>query len=399
MAADYDDLFGTDDDDESPPTPQPPRSPAPPPPFLGPPSLIARPAADSGGRHARPVPSEGPDLNGRNGVALPHAPTHALDTGRDGATRANAEALTRRIRQRPASAAPGGGVRVDGKRAIPRRGWRRWIYAVTRVNVGPSARERRDDAMRARIGRDVRGCHPIAVVGLKGGVGRTSVTVSLGSALAKVRGHGVLALDADPGAGNLADLAGNDDGRTVTDLLAGAAARTHDTTTGGLEVVAGQDYGGARNALTRDDWSAALRVATRFHDVVLSDCGRDLYAPATEAALATASGLVIVVSATPDALRQSALAIDWLKQHDRHDLVANACLVVNDTVPGRRRSAVRELVRRLDPLVGRVVALPWDAHLASDSVIDLDELSAEYLNAVTELAGMLSDDYGDGPPR
>lgn len=47
--------------------------------------------------------------------------------------------------------------------------------------------------------------YQIGVFGLKGGVGRTAVTVTLGSALSKIRGDRILAIDADPDGGNLAD--------------------------------------------------------------------------------------------------------------------------------------------------------------------------------------------------
>ena len=48
---------------------------------------------------------------------------------------------------------------------------------------------------------------------------KTAVTVALGSALSRVRGDRILAVDADPDGGNLADRAGRQSAATVSDLL------------------------------------------------------------------------------------------------------------------------------------------------------------------------------------
>ncbi|CQD24915.1 chromosome partitioning ATPase [Mycolicibacterium conceptionense] len=87
------------------------------------------------------------------------------------------------------------GVRSSVKMQ-PRRGWRRAVYVTTRLNLGLSRDELYELDLYARVRRTARESHQIGVFGLKGGVGKTVVTVALGSVLAAVRGDRILAVDA-----------------------------------------------------------------------------------------------------------------------------------------------------------------------------------------------------------
>ena len=102
------------------------------------------------------------------------------------------------------------------------RGWRHLLYMLTRINLGLSPDELYEMDLNTRIRRNARDSYQIGVFGLKGGVGKTAVTVALGSALSKVRGDRILAVDADPDGGNLADRAGRQSAATVV----GPARRT-----------------------------------------------------------------------------------------------------------------------------------------------------------------------------
>jgi Mrp family chromosome partitioning ATPase len=70
------------------------------------------------------------------------------------------------------------GSLVKQAAAVPRVGWRKMVHAVTggAVNPGLSQTElhRRDSIERATA--PVRGCHRIAIVSLKGGIGKTTTT-------------------------------------------------------------------------------------------------------------------------------------------------------------------------------------------------------------------------------
>jgi ESX secretion-associated protein EspI len=282
------------------------------------------------------------------------------------------------------------------------RGWRHVLYMLTRINLGLSPDELCEMDLHTRIRRNARDSYQIGVFGLKGGVGKTAVTVALGSALSKVRGDRILAVDADPDGGNLADRAGRQSAATVTDLLADKElARYNDirayTSMNGanLEILSSEEYSGARREFNDEDWKGATNIVSRYYNLVLADCGAGLFQPAARGVLSTVSGLVIVASASIDGARQAAVTMDWLRQNGYQDLLGRSCVVINHVVPGKPNIDVDDLVQQFERHVppGRVVVLPWDKHIAAGTEIQLELLSRVFQRRITELAAALSDDF------
>jgi MinD-like ATPase involved in chromosome partitioning or flagellar assembly len=282
------------------------------------------------------------------------------------------------------------------------RGWRHVLYMLTRINLGLSPDELYEMDLHTRIRRNARDSYQIGVFGLKGGVGKTAVTVALGSALSKVRGDRILAVDADPDGGNLADRAGRQSAATVTDLLADKElARYNDirayTSMNGanLEILSSEEYSGARREFNDEDWKGATNIVSRYYNLVLADCGAGLFQPAARGVLSTVSGLVIVASASIDGARQAAVTMDWLRQNGYQDLLGRSCVVINHVVPGKPNIDVDDLVQQFERHVppGRVVVLPWDKHIAAGTEIQLELLSRVFQRRITELAAALSDDF------
>lgn len=294
---------------------------------------------------------------------------------------------------------------VDVKTSVKmpsKRGWRRGLYALTRINLGPSPDEIYEQDLHSRIRRNARDSYQIGVFGLKGGVGKTAVTVALGSALAKVRGDRILAIDADPDAGNLADRCGRESAASIADLLADRnLARYNDIRAytsmnrSNLEVLASDEYSVARRPFGPEEWDAANEIVSRYYNLVLADCGAGLFHPAARAVLSTISGLVIVASASIDGARQAAVTMDWLRQNGYQHLLGRSCVVINHTVPGKPNLDVEDLVQQFQRHVspGRVVVLPYDKQVAAGTAVDLDLLGPVYQRRVTELAAALSDDF------
>lgn len=302
----------------------------------------------------------------------------------------------------------GKGKKKSKTKLVSRRGWRRWFYKLTRINVGLSRDEKYDLDLRDRIRRSPRGAYQIAILGLKGGVGKTTVTVALGSEFAQVRRDRILAFDADANCGNLAERAGRQSPASIADLLADKDltayndVRAHTSATAvNLEILPAQDYSNARHALSEADWHYAADAVARFYNLVLADCGPGLIDPATRGILATAAAVVIVTSASIDAARQAAVAIDWLRNNGRQDLLARACVVINNVSPGETNIAVSELVRQFEQYVqpNRIIVLPWEKHIATGTEIQLNLLEPAYKRKILELAAALSDDFDRGERR
>jgi MinD-like ATPase involved in chromosome partitioning or flagellar assembly len=282
------------------------------------------------------------------------------------------------------------------------RGWRHLLYLLTRINLGPSKDELYVTDLNARIRRNARDSYQIGVFGLKGGVGKTVLTVALGSALSQVRGDRILAIDADPDAGNLADRSGRQSAATIADLLAdNELARYNDIRAytsmndANLEVLSSQEYSAARRAFGAEDWEGVIGVVSRYYNLVLADCGGGLFQPGARSVLSTVSGLVIVASAAIDGARQAAVTMDWLRQNGYQDLLGRSCVVINHVVPTKPNIDVDDLVQQFERHIkpGRVVVVPWDKHIAAGTEIRLDLLGSTFRRRITELAAALSDDF------
>lgn len=349
-----------------------------------------RPPADAPApvRNGGPVHSAPPVPPARSVAAQRHsAPTPAPGDQ-------HAPAAVSHIGMKPA--------KKSAPRMVSRQGWRRWVHKLTRINVGLSREEKYDLDLRHRIRRSPRGSYQIAILGLKGGVGKTTVTVTLGSVFSQVRRDRILAFDADASCGNLADRAGRQSDSTIADLLADKDLthyndiRAHTGANAvNLEVLPAEDYSTARRAFGEADWHHASDAVSRFYNLVLADCGAGLFDPVTRGVLSTASAAVIVTSASIDAARQAAVAIDWLRNNGHQDLLSRACVVINNVSPAETNIAIAELAGQFEQYVqsGRVIVLPWDKHIAAGTEIQLGLLDPGYKRRILELAAALSDDF------
>ena len=101
---------------------------------------------------------------------------------------------------------------VDPVKAPPKQGWRKLVHSVTRgrINPGGSRQELEQQQLFDAIRAPLRGDYRIAVMSLKGGVGKTTTTVALGGVFAQTRGDRVIAIDANPDLGTLAQRAAGD---------------------------------------------------------------------------------------------------------------------------------------------------------------------------------------------
>ena len=87
----------------------------------------------------------------------------------------------------------------------PQSGWRKAVYVGSGklINPGESPADTQRRELIARVNQPLRGCYKIAMLSLKGGVGKTTTTTTLGSTFASLRGDRVVAVDANPDRGTL----------------------------------------------------------------------------------------------------------------------------------------------------------------------------------------------------
>jgi MinD-like ATPase involved in chromosome partitioning or flagellar assembly len=293
----------------------------------------------------------------------------------------------------------------------PSPGWRRVLYRGTGglVRLPTSGADLRRQDMISRARTPVHGGHHrVGVISLKGGVGKTTTTICLGSTLAALRGDRIIAVDASPDRGTLCDKASLDAAATVRDLLAerdqirryadvrGYTAVTPDR----LEVLASDRDPASSDAFSAADYAALCEVLERFYSICLADCGTGLLHSAVSGVLRLADQLILVTSPTVEGARSASAALDWLTAHASRDLVGRAVVVLSGTRPRRRsRIDVSQLEEHFGARCLAVVTVPHDPHLAEGADIDPGLLRRETADAFLALAALIGDGVGRGAPE
>ena len=287
--------------------------------------------------------------------------------------------------------------------AVPSRGWRRGLLRLSggHVNPGLSPAEQREQARYARIRAAVTGCHRIAVVSLKGGVGKTTTTGGLGAALATVRGDRVIAVDANPYVGTLGFRFPAETDATLRDLLADAerldrytAVREYTSQSlSRLEVLASSQDPALAETLTEQDYRRLQDVLGRFYSIVLTDTGSDLLYSAMAGVLGLADSLVMVCSPSVDSARSVGLTLDWLGHHGYGHLVQRGVAVLSSVRPPSARFRSEPLEAFLRQRCRAVLSVPHDPLLATGEEIDLARLRPATAEAFFELAALVADGF------
>ncbi len=366
----------------------------------------AAPAADA--REPEPPVAERGGPASRTSADPDLPPPRAARAGRPRWTAPDAvdarEAQRRRAEEEDPGLQFGTPLMARNAKRPPRSGWRRVVYVLTRgyLNPGESPADIRHRELTIRVNKPLLNSHKIAMLSLKGGVGKTTVTATLGSTFASLRGDRVVAVDANPDRGTLSQKIPLETTATVRHLLRDAqrVRRYTDvrayTSQGAsrLEVLASEQDPAVSEAFSEDDYRNAVDLLEHFYNLVLTDCGTGLMHSAMYGVLGMADQLVIVSSGSIDGARSASATLDWLDAHGNGDLVRNAVVVIN-TVHRRAGSGV-DLHRVAEHFAGRcraVVQVPFDGHLEEGAEIDLDRLEPGTRTALLELAAAVADGF------
>ena len=292
---------------------------------------------------------------------------------------------------------------LHGKRTATGSGWRHRVSRVTGglLRLGESAADMRRRDLINRVRTPVAGGHHrVAVLSLKGGVGKTTTAVGLGATFATLRGDRVIAVDANPDRGTLSDKVRLETAATIRDLLnerdqirryADVRAFTTQAPSR-LEVLASDRDPAVSVAFSADDYCDAARVLEHFYSICLTDCGTGLLHSAMSGVLALADQIVVVSSPSVDGARSASATLDWLEVHNCGDLVRNGVVVLS-TIRPKSKSTV-DLDRLEHHFAARcraVARIPYDAHLEEGAEVDLELLSAETADAYLTLAALVGD--------
>ncbi|MFE2772739.1 MULTISPECIES: MinD/ParA family ATP-binding protein [Microbacterium] len=282
----------------------------------------------------------------------------------------------------------------------PEGAWNHFVYRVSGklINLGDGRRARERKALSARISAPLSGgARFVPVLSRKGGVGKTTVTALLGMALADARDDRVIAVDANPDRGTLADRIARTNGKTVRDLV-----RIHDRVTGyhdisavvsrdetRLDVLASDTDPRVSEAFSDTDYEQVASVAAHYYSLVLTDTGTGIVHSVMGATLDHADTLVVVAGLSVDEARLASETLTWLETNGYADKVRDAVVVLNQSTPGAPLVRLEELESHFGTRVRHVVRIPYDPQIASGSAINYGGLQPQTRQAARELAALV----------
>lgn len=285
----------------------------------------------------------------------------------------------------------------------PQSGWRKAVYLGSGklINPGESPADTQRRELIARVNQPLRGCYKIAMLSLKGGVGKTTTTTTLGSTFASLRGDRVVAVDANPDRGTLSQKIPIETTATVRHLLRDAdkITRYSDvrsyTSQGSsrLEILASEQDPAVSEAFSEDDYRRAVNLLEHFYNIVLTDCGTGLMHSAMKGVLDVADSLVIVSSGSVDGARSASATLDWLEAHGYGDLVKRSVAVINSVRPKGGSVDLDKLTAHFGARVRAVCRIPFDPHLEEGAEIELDRLNPDTRLGLLELAATVADGF------
>lgn len=284
----------------------------------------------------------------------------------------------------------------------PQAGWRRTVHRISGGHLNPG--DSRDtvyyDQLVHRLNAPVRGDFRVAVLSLKGGVGKTTTTVGLGSTFAHLRGDRVIAVDANPDLGTLAQRVPQQTRSTVRDLLMDDSIfrysdiRAHTSQAPSrLEVLASERDPAVAETFNEHDYRSVMRVLQRFYNIIVTDCGTGLSHSAMNGVLDMAQALILVSTPAMDGARSASATLDWLQAHGYGHLVSRAIVVLSGPRRGTTTIDIAQLAQHFLARTRAVQVVPYDSHLAEGAEIDLELLSRDTRRAFVELAATVAEDF------
>jgi chromosome partitioning protein len=293
-----------------------------------------------------------------------------------------------------------GGTALDGFEQQDPAGstgfsWRNLIRRITGIDLGPDKSTAYEHELRDGIRTVIGGAFPIAVLNLKGGVGKTAVVEALGSTFADVRDDRVIAVDLD--AGDLVERHGRRNPLSMADLLLDnsvtqyADIRAHTYMNSfGLEVLGLPDYARTDWRLERHDVVKAFSLLRNHYSVVLVDCAKAVNSAVMDAVLPESRALVVVTSTSIDAIRKTRTTLEWLCNNGYQRLMKSTVLAINHIEPAKPGAVARKELEELSARVATSGELPFDRHVHEGKEIGLDRLSKESRRSYLEMAAALA---------
>ncbi len=288
------------------------------------------------------------------------------------------------------------------KRMPPEGRWPRFVFFATlrTVHLGDSPAVRARKAVEQRITKAFEGgTRFVPVLTRKGGVGKTTVTTLLGMSLASVREDRVIAIDANPDRGTLAERVSKQTRATVRDVVTRAPSIVGFTDFSSLvsrdetrlDILASDSDPLLSEAFDEDDYNVVADLSARFYSIVLTDCGTGIVHSVMRATLRRADSVVIVSGGSVDEARLASETLTWLEANGYGELVRNAIVALNTATQGTNLVNLDEIEAHFRSRVRDIVRIPYDPQLAAGSIVKYEDLKPLTKAAARDLAALVVD--------
>jgi MinD-like ATPase involved in chromosome partitioning or flagellar assembly len=333
-------------------------------------------------------PPQGPPVDPRTGAAWPTAVTHdqrersvpGAPLGYTAAVELSSDRLVRGKQKAKSSRAPS---------------------AASRFKLGSKKEEIERQRKLDLIRTPVLSCYRIAVISLKGGVGKTTTTTALGATLATERQDKILAIDANPDAGTLGRRVRRETGATIRDLVQAIPylnsymdiRRFTSQAPSGLEIIANDVDPAVSTTFNDEDYRRAIDVLGRQYPIILTDSGTGLLYSAMRGVLDLADQLIIISTPSVDGASSASTTLDWLSAHGYADLVQRSITVISGVRETGKMIKVDDIVQHFETRCRGVVVVPFDEHLSAGAEVDLDMMRPKTREAYFNLSAMVAEDF------
>ncbi|MET9663065.1 MinD/ParA family protein, partial [Streptomyces sp. NPDC006510] len=258
-------------------------------------------------------------------------------------------------------------------------------------------RQRKLDLIRT----PVLSCYRIAVISLKGGVGKTTTTTALGATLATERQDKILAIDANPDAGTLGRRVRRETGATIRDLVQAIPylnsymdiRRFTSQAPSGLEIIANDVDPAVSTTFNDEDYRRAIDVLGKQYPIILTDSGTGLLYSAMRGVLDLADQLIIISTPSVDGASSASTTLDWLSAHGYAELVQRSITVISGVRETGKMIKVDDIVQHFETRCRGVVVVPFDEHLSAGAEVDLDMMRPKTREAYFNLSAMVAEDF------
>ncbi|MCC2280626.1 AAA family ATPase [Streptomyces sp. ET3-23] len=369
------------------PNTTPPGAPAPAPGGYGYPNSPAPAAPQPGDGYGNPFPPS------------PEAPQGPVDPRAGGWP-----SVTPEQRQRSVHGAPLGftaAVELSSERLLKSKPKPKKQNPVGRFKLGGKKEEAERQRKLELIRTPVLSCYRIAVISLKGGVGKTTTTTALGSTLATERQDKILAIDANPDAGTLGRRVRRETGATIRDLVQAIPhlnsymdiRRYTSQAPSGLEIIANDVDPAVSTTFNDEDYRRAIDVLGKQYPIILTDSGTGLLYSAMRGVLDLADQLIIISTPSVDGASSASTTLDWLAAHGYGELVSRSITVISGVRETGKMIKVEDIVSHFETRCRGVVVVPFDEHLAAGAEVDLEMMRPKTREAYFNLSAMVAEDF------